>query len=159
MKATDPLENRPATQFYLSCKDLNNLALKKRAALDVEKKVTLRGTLFAPLDQMRFGRELRRDSKQDLKGAEKGKARVAAEKGRDEPTLKREIGKETKRPRQEKAKYLASSSAREMDTANGETTAGIATRERSGAREKPTQLSSSRAKTKGQERASNYGHQ
>ncbi len=148
MKATDPLENRPATQFYLSCKVLNNLALKKISALGVEKKVTLRGTLFAPLDQMRFGWVRLRDSKQDLKGAEKEKARVPAEKGRDEATLKREIGKETKRARQEKAKYLASFSAREMDTANGETTAGIATRERRGAREKQTQLSSSRAKTK-----------
>jgi hypothetical protein len=65
MKATDPFENRPATQFYLYFKVLNNPALKKRSVLAVEKKVTLRGTLFAPLGQMRFGREHRRGSKQD----------------------------------------------------------------------------------------------
>jgi hypothetical protein len=65
---------------------------------------------------------------------EKEKAREAAEKERDEATLKREIGKEIKGPRQEKVKYLASSSARETDTASGETTAGIATRGRRGAR-------------------------
>ena len=148
MKATDPFENRPATQFYLYFKVLNNPALKKRAVLAVEKKVTLRGTRFAPLDQMRFGREHRRGSKQDLGRVEKEKGREAAEKERDEATLKREIGKETKGPRQEKAKYLASSSARETDTANGGTTAGIATRERKGAKENPPRLSSSRAKTK-----------
>jgi hypothetical protein len=148
MKTTNPLGNRPATQFYLSCKDLINLALKRKPVMVVARRDTLRGMMFAPLDQMRFGREHRRGSKQDLGKVEKEKAREAAEKERDEATLKREIGKETKGPRQEKAKYLASSSARETDTANGGTTAGIATRERKGAKENPPRLSSSRAKTK-----------
>ena len=146
MKTTKQLENLPVTQFYLSCKVLINPALKKRTALAVEKRGTIRVTMSARLDQTRFGRELRRVSKHDLRKVGKVKEKGAAEKEKGEEMLMKGIGKETKRARLEKAKYLANSTARATGTASGETTAGIATRERRGARENLTQLSSSLAK-------------
>ena len=132
MKTTNPLGNRPATQFYLSCKDLINLALKRKPVMVVARRDTLRGMMFAPLDQMRFGREPRRVSKHVLRKEEKEKGKKAAEKEKGEGMLAREIDKETKRARLEKAKSLANSTARATGTASGETTAGIAIRERRG---------------------------
>jgi hypothetical protein len=146
MKTTKSLENLPITQFYLSCKDLNNPALKRKPALGAAKKDILRETMFAPRDQIRFGRELRKVSKLALRKGEKAKGKVVAEKERVEEMLSREIGKETKRARPEKAKYLANFTALAMDTARGQKKSKLNCPPRG-------------QRQKGQERASDYGHQ
>jgi hypothetical protein len=65
VKVISPRENLPDILFSLFFKGLPNRAPKKEPVMDAAKRGTLRVTLSAELDQMRFGTGHLTDSKQD----------------------------------------------------------------------------------------------
>ena len=136
MSTTNPPKDLLATPYYLSSKDSINLGHKKRRAMGVERKGTLRETRSARLGLMKCGLGPPRVLRPELKVVEKEKARSNLGKAEGEEMPAKGIGKETLKGRRMRAKYLASFGVMEMDTASGAIIADTATVERKGEKEK-----------------------
>jgi hypothetical protein len=146
MRTTNPPRSLPVTQFYLSFKGSISLGHRKESALAAERKDKGDEVCTAGPNDIWAGAP--DGFKARFKKGGKGKGKSGRGKGRGRGNPEKGNRQRNKKHLQEIAKYLASSSARETDTASGETTAGIATKEKKGEKEKLTQLSSSRAKIK-----------
>ncbi len=136
MSTINPQKNHLVTPFYLSSKDSINRGHKKRRAMGVERRDTLRETRSARLGLTKFGLGPPRVLRPESKVVEKGKARANLGKAKGEEMPAKGTGKETLKDRRMRAKYLASFGVMEMDTASGAIIADTATVERKEGKEK-----------------------
>ena len=136
MSTINPQKEHLVTPFYLSSKDSANLSRKKRRAMGVERRDTLRETRSARLGLTKCGLGPPRVLRPESKVVEKGKARANLGKAEGEEMPAKGTGKETLKGRRMRAKYLASFGVMEMDTASGAIIADTATVERKEGKEK-----------------------
>ena len=122
MSKIDQPERIQDTPFYLFFRALNNQESTRKPAMGVGRKDTSRVTLNVRPGPMMYGRGRRIHSKERPKMVEREKQKRGKVKAKGEVVPPQAIVSETSALEMTKAKLLASTSSREMATANGGTT-------------------------------------